>query len=75
MLERIKQIPKRIVEMWKKLTKRQKIVTVSSIAAVIITLVVLIVLLNRVTYDDFATYENTETARSVMDVLSQKTIC
>ncbi|MBO4414958.1 MAG: hypothetical protein J5824_03130 [Lachnospiraceae bacterium] len=74
MLERIRQIPKRIVEMWKKLTKRQKIVTVSSIAAVIITLVVLIVLLNRVTYDDFATYENTETARSVMDVLSQNGI-
>ncbi|MCR5768143.1 MAG: hypothetical protein K6G45_06615 [Lachnospiraceae bacterium] len=74
MLERIRQIPKRIIEMWKKLTKRQKVILVSSVSAVIITLVILIVLLNRVTYDDFATYENTETARSVMDVLSDNGI-
>ncbi len=74
MLERLRQIPKRIIEMWNKLTKRQKIVLVSSVSAVIITLVVLIVLLNRITYDDFATYENTETARSVMDVLSENGI-
>ena len=74
MLERIRQIPQRIVEMWKKLTKRQKIVLVSSVSAVILTLVVLIVLLSRVQYEDFATYEDTQTARSVMDVLTENGI-
>ena len=74
MFERIKQIPKRIVEMWKKLTKRQKVVMVSSVGAVVLTLVILIVLLSRVQYVDFATYDNTETARSVMDVLSENNI-
>ena len=74
MLERIRQIPKRIVEMWKKLTKRQKIITVSSTVAVIATLVILIVLLNRVQYDEFAKYDSTETARAVMNVLSENGI-
>ena len=74
MLERIRQIPKRIIEMWNKLTKRQKIITVSSVGAVIITLVILIILLNRITYEPFATYDDTETARAVMDVLSENNI-
>ena len=74
MLERFKQIPKRIIEMWQKLTKRQKIVLVSSVSAVILTLIVLIVVLSRVQYEDFATYENTQTARSVMEVLDENGI-
>ena len=51
MLEKLKQIPAKLLELWKKLTKRQKIITISTVAGVILMLIILIVLLNRVTPD------------------------
>lgn len=74
MLDRIKQIPARIAEMWKKLTKRQRVVTVSSIGAVLLTLIILIVLLNRVQYDKLTTFETTAGAKEAMEILATENI-
>ena len=74
MLERLKQIPAKLLELWKKLTKRQKIITVSTVAGVLLMLLILIILLNRVQYEKLTTFEDTETAKTAIEVLNTENI-
>lgn len=74
MLERLKKIPARLLEMWKKYTKRQKTIIISAVSAVFLTLIILIILLNRITYETLYTFEDTKTAKSAIDVLEANAI-
>ena len=74
MLERLRQLPARLLEFWKKLTTRQKVISISSFAAVVLTLVILIILLSRVQYEPLNTFESTATAKSAMEILSAEGI-
>ncbi len=74
MLERLRQLPARLLEFWKKLTTRQRVISISSFAAVVITLVILIILLSRVQYEPLTTFESTATAKSAMETLTAEGI-
>ncbi len=74
MLERIKQLPKKIIELWKKYTRRQKVIVLSTIGTVIVTLIILIVLLNHVSFEKLMTFEDTATAKSAIAILQENQI-
>lgn len=74
MLDRLKKIQTRIVEFWNRFNSKQKTLIVSIAAAVILTLVALIVLLNRTTYVDLVTFDNTADAASAKSVLDESGI-
>lgn len=74
MLERFKGIQTRVVEFWNRFTGKQKTLIISISAAVILTLVALIVLLNRTTYVDLVTFDNTADAASAQTVLDENAI-
>lgn len=74
MLDKLKAIPAKLLELWKKLTKRQKIITVSTVAGVLLMLLILIILLNRVQYEKLTTFEDTETAKTAIQVLDTEQI-
>lgn len=74
MLERLKGIQTRIVEFWNRFTSKQKTLIVSITAAVILTLVALIALLNRTTYVDLVTFDNTADAANAKTVLDDSAI-
>lgn len=74
MLEKIKQLPAKIVEMWKKLTTRQRVMIVSGVGIVVLTLIILIILLNRVTYGTLSTFDSTASAKEAMEILNESQI-
>lgn len=74
MLDRLKTIQTRIVEFWNRFNSKQKTLIVSITAAVILTLVALIVLLNRTTYVDLVTFDNTADAANAKAVLDESGI-
>jgi len=69
MLERLKQIPKKIQETWKKYSAKQRAVIISTVAVVVLALIVLIVILNQTTFVKLYTFEDTATAKTAMAVL------
>ena len=74
MLERLKQIPKKIQELWKKYTAKQRAIIVSTVAVVVLALIILIVVLNRTNYEKLLTFENTANAKSAMAILTDNAI-
>lgn len=62
MREWFRQLPSKIVEFWKKYTKRQKTLFFSVLAAVLIAVVALVTILNRTSYVVLSTFEDTATA-------------
>ncbi len=74
MLERLRQIPAKLLEFWKKLTTRQKVISLSSVGVVVITLVILIILLSRIQYEKLTTFDSTETAKNAMETLTAEGI-
>ncbi|MBP5160380.1 MAG: hypothetical protein ILP10_08830 [Lachnospiraceae bacterium] len=74
MLDRIKALGKRLLEIWKKYTKRQKTIIISTVATVFLTLIILIILLGRVTYEKLYEFEDTATAKAAIEVLEEEGI-
>ena len=74
MLERLKQIPKKIQETWKKYSAKQRAVIISTVAVVVLALIVLIVILNQTTFVKLYTFEDTATAKTAMAVLDTNAI-
>ena len=74
MTERLKQIPTKILEFWKKYTAKQKTLFFSVVAAVIIKLVALFVLLNRTSYTRLGTYQDTAASAQVTNLLDENGI-
>ncbi len=74
MLDRLKQIPKKIAELWKKYTARQKAIIISAVCVVAVALVILIVVLNKVQYIELMTFNSTSTAKEAIAILDAEQI-
>ena len=72
--EWFKQLPAKIVEFWNKYTAKQKTLFLSIVAAVVITLVALVFILNRTTYVDLATFEDTASCAEAANILEENGI-
>lgn len=69
MLERIRQIPKQIVEWWNRFSTRQKTIIIAIAAGVILALAILVTILTRKTYVTLATCDTTAEAAEIVDLL------
>lgn len=74
MPERLKQIPKRLLELWNKYTSRQKTIIVSVFSGVVLALAILIVLLSRTKYVTLSSFETTTVATGVVKLLDENGI-
>lgn len=74
MVERLKQIPSQIVEMWKNLTKKQRVLILSVIAVVFMTLLVLYFVLSKVEYTTLYKFEDKKSAGEMMQLLKKNNI-
>lgn len=74
MQERLKQLPKRLLEIWNKYTTKQKTIIVSVFSGVVLALAVLIVLLSRTKYVTLSTFETTNIATGVVQLLDENGI-
>ena len=74
MLDRLKQIPKKIAEIWKKYSAKQRAVIISTVAVVVLALIVLIVILNQTQFVKLYTFDDTASAKTAMAVLESNAI-
>ena len=74
MLERIREIPKRILEWWKKFTKRQKFLIAGITGTVIIALAILIFVLTRPKMITLVTCNSVKESKQVVDLLAGENI-
>ena len=74
MVDRLKEIPKKILEWWNKFTTRQKTIIISIAAGVILALAILVTLLTRKTYVTLATCETTAEAAEIVDLLESNSL-
>ncbi len=74
MLDTFKAIQTKIVEFWNRFTSKQKTMIICIAAAVIFTLVALIVLLNRTTYVEIVTFDNTTDSAAAEEILTEESI-
>ena len=69
MPDRIKQIPGKLLEIWKKYSKKQRDVIISVTAIILLTLGILVFMLNRISYTQLAVFEDVSTAKAVTQAL------
>ena len=74
MLDRLKQIPKKLQEIWKKYSAKQRAIIVSTVAVVVLALIILIVILNQTTYEKLTTFDTTANAKAAMALLTENSI-
>jgi flagellar M-ring protein FliF len=70
MAERVKQIPKKLLEIWNNWTKKQRTVIVSSVAVVVVAIIILAMVLTRPNYQVLTTCENYSELNEVTQLLS-----
>ena len=70
MLDRLKQIPERLLEMWKSWTKTQKIIIVSAAAAFIAAVVIIAYFLSRPDYQERTKCEDYSEMNTVTTLLT-----
>lgn len=69
MVERLKELGKRILEWWKKFDIKKKIALISAVAVVVVTLVILGLVLGRTTMVELITCESTSEASEIKEIL------
>ncbi|MBR6451961.1 MAG: flagellar M-ring protein FliF [Lachnospiraceae bacterium] len=74
MMERLRQIPKKIVEWWNKFDARQKTIIISVTAGVVLALAILVTILTRPKYETLITCESTKTASEITTLLQGESI-
>ena len=74
MQERLKELPKRLLELWNKYTTKQKTIIVSVFSGVVLALAILIVLLSRTKYVTLSTFGTTNIATGVVQLLDENGI-
>lgn len=74
MAERLKQIPKDLLEFWNKYTAKQKTILISVVSVIIIAFIVLIYITGRVEYRELTITETTKEASEVVDLLESEDI-
>lgn len=74
MQERLKQIPAKLLEIWKKYTKKQKVIILSSIGTVLCLFLILIFVLGRTEYVTLTTFDDVTTTKAAVDILKDNHI-
>jgi flagellar M-ring protein FliF len=74
MPERLKQIPKQLLDLWNKYTSKQKTIIISVICVVIFAFALLIFLMQRVEYEVLTISESTKDASDVIELLKAEEI-
>ncbi len=74
MLDRLKNIPKQILEWWNKFDMKRKLIIISSAAVIILTIAILAFVLTRPRMVELITCENTEEASEIKAVLDSNDI-
>lgn len=74
MVERLKQIPTRLLEVWNKYTSKQKTIIISVVATVFLALVILVVITGQTKYEVLTVCETTKDASKVVDLLESEEI-
>lgn len=74
MAERLKQIPKQLLDFWNKYTAKQKTVIISVVSVILIAFIALIYITGRVEYEKLTIAETTEEASDVIDLLKEEEI-
>lgn len=74
MAERLKQIPKQLLDLWNKYTSKQKTIIVSVFCIVIFAFALLIFLMQRVEYEVLTISETTKDASDVVELLKAQEI-
>ena len=74
LIDKLKQIPPRLLEWWNKFSKNQKAVIISVAIGVVICFAILITVLTRTQYVNIVTCENASQASQVRDLLTDNNI-
>ncbi len=74
MLDRLREIPQRILEWWNKFTSKQKTIIISVAAGVIVALAVLATVLTRPQYQVLITCESTKQASEIISLIEGDSI-
>lgn len=74
MLDRIKQIPSRVLEFWNKYSKKQKVIFISVIGAVFLSMAILVFILGRTEFVELMKFSDTKTAKQAVDILKTEGI-
>lgn len=74
MVEKIKNIPTRLLDRWKKFTNKQRILIISAVAVVIVILILVIALLGKTNYTLLTTVDTTQDASTVVNLLKEQGI-
>jgi len=69
MVERLRQIPQRIVEWWNKFESKQKTIIVSVIAGLVVAFAILVAILTRPVYETLVICESTKEAAEITELL------
>ncbi len=70
MLDRLKQIPARLLEIWKNWTRNQKIIIVSAVVVFIAAVIVIAYVLSRPTYQELTKCEDYSEMNTVTTLLT-----
>lgn len=68
MVEKLKQIPQKIMDWWNKFEPKQKTIIVSVAAGVIVALAILVTVLTRPVYEVIVTCDSTKEASQIIDL-------
>ncbi len=74
MVDRLKEIPKKLLAIWNKYTGKQKTIIVSVFCAVLFAFIVLYVVASRVQYEELTITESPKDASEVIDLLKDQGI-
>ena len=74
MLDRLREIPQKLLEWWNKFTTKQKTIIISVAAGVIVALAILATILTRPQYEVLITCESTKQASEIIDLLDAEGI-
>lgn len=74
MVERIKQIPSRLLEFWNKYTSKQKTIIISVIAVIILAIALLSFVLTRTSYEYLISFEDTKSTDELVKLLEENSI-
>jgi len=72
MTERLKRLPKQLLEVWNKYTSKQKTIIISVVCIVILAFSLLIILIQRVEYKELTITESSKDASEVINLLKDE---
>jgi len=74
LMDKLKQIPKKILEWWNKFNSKQKTIIISVTAGVILALAILVSILTKPQYETLITCDSTKTASAITGLLDGESI-